>query len=473
MAHTVVGLFDSFDEAQSVVSDLQSQGFNRNDISLIANDASGQYAKTYSSGGDKMDKNAAEKAGSGAVAGTATGAGLGLLVGLGALAIPGIGPILAAGPLAAALGAGAATVAGSAAIGAGLGAASGALVGPLTDAGIPRPEAEMYNEGVRRGGTLVTVKADDEAMAQQAQNVMSRYNVVDIDHRGEMYSGGGWKYDQGAQPYTNDQVTSFRSAYTTGQPVTATDTNRDVVNRMAATGEDQVLRVIEEELQIGKRSVSRGGQRVRTYITERSVEEQVTLRDETIHVERRPASGDANIDATNLFKEQTFEVTETDEEAVVAKRARVIEEVVIRKDVTDRTETIRDTVRRQDVDVQDIGATTVSDTTTTNTLTDNTTVGSGVATTDRTVGASGFESYDADFRKHYQSSYANSGLDYNSYGPVYRYGYNLASDDRYNSSDWNTVETGARTRWEERNPGTWDQFKDGIHYAWDRARGRA
>lgn len=191
MAHTVVGLFDSFDEAQSVVSDLQSQGFNRNDISLIANDASGQYAKTYSSGGDKMDKNTAEQAGSGAVAGTATGAGLGLLVGLGALAIPGVGPILAAGPLAAALGAGAATVAGSAAIGAGLGAASGALVGPLTDAGIPRPEAEMYNEGVRRGGTLVTVKADDEAMAQQAQDVMSRYNVVDIDHRGEMYSGGG------------------------------------------------------------------------------------------------------------------------------------------------------------------------------------------------------------------------------------------------------------------------------------------
>ena len=255
--------------------------------------------------------------------------------------------------------------------------------------------------------------------------------------------------------------------------MTATDTNRDVVNRMAATGEDQVLRVIEEELQIGKRSVARGGQRVRTYITERPVEEQVTLRDETIHVERRAVSGDANIDAADLFKEQTFEVTETDEEAVVAKHVRVIEEVVIRKDVTDRTETIRDTVRRQDVDVQDIGATMVSDTTTTNTLAGNTTVSSASVAADRTVDASGFDSYDADFRKHYQSSYANSGLDYDAYGPVYRYGYNLAGDDRYNASDWNTVEIDARTRWEERNPGTWDQFKDGIHYAWDRARGRA
>jgi len=54
---------------------------------------------------------------------------------------------------------------------------------------------------------------------------------------------------------------------------------------------------------------------------------------------------------------------------------------------------------------------------------------------------------------------------------VYRYGYDLGTDKRYNTGDWSTVEQQARTRWEERNPNTWDQFRDAIHYAWDKARG--
>src|SRR5687767_6000911 len=121
MAQTVVGLFDSYQEAQQVVRELESSGFSHSDVSIVANDASGEYASSVGSGDRKMDNNAAEKAGSGAVGGTAVGAGLGLLAGLAALAIPGVGPVIAAGPLAAALGAGGATVAGATALGAGLG----------------------------------------------------------------------------------------------------------------------------------------------------------------------------------------------------------------------------------------------------------------------------------------------------------------------------------------------------------------
>lgn len=451
MAQTVVGLFDHFDEAQAVVRDLEGAGFTRDSISIVGNDSSGEYAKQYG-GGDKMNDTPAEQAGSGAVGGTAVGAGLGILAGLAALAIPGVGPIIAAGPLAAALGAGAATVAGATALGAGIGAASGALVGPLVDAGIPRPEAEVYNEGVRRGGTLVTVRTNDRQDAEEASDIMSRHNVIDIDDRSAQYQTGGWKYDQKAEPYTADQLNTFRTSTVDTTPVaTPARTDTTATARTLDTNEDAVLPVIEEELQVGKRQVDRGAVRVRTYITERPVEENIRLREERVNVERRPVDREVSTADVDAFKEQTFEMRETAEEAVVSKRARLVEEVVIHKDAQERTETIRDTVRRQDVDVDE---------------------NASVGTTQRTVGATDFNSYDADFRNHYKSNYATSGMDYDAYGPVYRYGYNLADSDQYRNADWNTIEGDVRTRWEDRNPGTWEQFKEGIHYAWDRARGK-
>ena len=468
MAQTVVGLFDQFNDAQSAVNDLEQAGFTRDAISLIANDTSGEYANTYGTG-DKMNKTTAEQAGSGAVAGTATGAGIGLLLGLGALAIPGVGPIIAAGPLAAALGAGAATVAGATAVGAGLGAASGALAGPLVDAGIPRPEAEMYNEGVRRGGTLVTVRTNDRQDAEEAADIMARYDVVDIDQRGAEYSKAGWKYAADAKPYTADEIGTFRKSYMADRPMTATTTTTttDTTMRTDITG-DTVLPVIEEQLAVGKRSVERGTTRIRTFVTERPVEEQVTLRDETIRVQRRAVQRDISAADVNAFREQSFEVTETDEEAVVAKTARVIEEVVIGKDVEQRTETIRDTVRRQDVDVQEVKGNQVVGATETVSTTQ-----SGSATQASTTNKiADFASFDNDFRANYTTNYGKSGMTYDNYAPVYRYGYNLASDDRYRKADWNTVETDARARWEEKNPGTWEQYKEGIRYAWDRARGK-
>jgi uncharacterized membrane protein len=163
MAKTVVGLFDDFSEAQRVVQELVNNGFAREDISLAANDAAGEYTKETASSGMS---GTAIGAGTGAVLG---GIG-GLLVGLGTLAIPGIGPIVAAGPLIATL------------TGAGVGAVAGGLIGALTDIGVPEEEAGYYAEGVRRGGTLVTVRAEDH-LADRAVEIMERHDAVDVDQR--------------------------------------------------------------------------------------------------------------------------------------------------------------------------------------------------------------------------------------------------------------------------------------------------
>ena len=113
-----------------------------------------------------------------------------------------------------------------------------------------------------------------------------------------------------------------------------------------------MVQVAEEELRVGKRDVGRGSVRVRSYVTERPVEEQVELRQERVTIERRPvdravAPGDA------AFTERTIEAVERGEEAVVSKTARVTEEIGLRTDVEQETETVRDTVRKQNVEVED------------------------------------------------------------------------------------------------------------------------
>jgi hypothetical protein len=120
---------------------------------------------------------------------------------------------------------------------------------------------------------------------------------------------------------------------------------------------------------------------------------------------------------------------------------------VVRKDVQEQTETVRDTVRRTEVEVEILGAEHVRE-------------------------ARGFDTYDADFRSHYKTSLASRGHAYERWSPGYRYGYELASDQRYAGRDWTVIEPEARRDWEARHQGTWEEFKDTIRYAWDTVRGR-
>ncbi len=119
---------------------------------------------------------------------------------------------------------------------------------------------------------------------------------------------------------------------------------------------DQTMALAEEQLEVGKRSVERGMTRVRRYVVERPVEEQIRLRDERVSVFRRPVTGRADV-AADAFTDRTIEMTETDEEAVVSKKAYVAEEIVIHKDVEERVETVRDTVRKEEAEITGPGRT--------------------------------------------------------------------------------------------------------------------
>ncbi|HYC04778.1 MAG TPA: YsnF/AvaK domain-containing protein [Azospirillaceae bacterium] len=222
-------------------------------------------------------------------------------------------------------------------------------VSSLTRLGVPQSDAEIYAEGVRRGGALLVGVVDDDE-STRALDIIERHGPTDIDERGRFFRESGWSgYDHSAIDYTSEQTLAERSRYSsygTGLGAAASglrDTNR--------AGTEEHIPIVEENLEVGKRAVERGGVRVHTRLVETPVEQSVTLRDETVSVERRAVDrpiGDIPADA---LRERSIEVTETDEVPVVAKSAHIREEVVIRKDVQERAETVRDTVRHTEVDI--------------------------------------------------------------------------------------------------------------------------
>lgn len=197
-----------------------------------------------------------------------------------------------------------------------------------------RQESELYAESVRRGSVAVAVRVE-ENMVDKAADVLNDNGAVDVDRRAAQYRSAGYKnYDAKTPFYTAEQSQTERQSY-------------------AAQGE-VALPVIEEQLDIGKRVVQRGGVRVHTRVTERPVEGSVTLREENVTVNRRPVNREVSEADLANFKEGEFDVTTRAEEAVVGKQSRVVEEVIVGKNVTEREETVRDTVRRTDVEVEEI-----------------------------------------------------------------------------------------------------------------------
>jgi len=253
MARTVVGLFESRNDAQGAMSDLQSAGFGGNNVSYITN-------------------------------------------------------------------------------------SSGGLAGMLGNAGIPQEDASIYASGVEQGGGLIVAQALQDADAEQVASILDRYNVVDISQRGQI----------------SQQTTTTRESFRSSGATQTRNTN-------AYEGGDMVVPIVEEEIHVGKREVESGGVRVNVGVEEVPVNEQVTLREETVNIERRQVNQPVDAGAFDqLSKTGTIEVREHDEQAVVSKEARVVEEIVINKEVEQRTETIQDSVRRTDVDIEQVGGQTRS-----------------------------------------------------------------------------------------------------------------
>lgn len=193
MAQTVTYIYDDPSLARQAVSALEEAGFTSDEISVVRQEGDGSYATE----GDPVSDGAT----TGASFGLAAGAGAGLLASLGLIAIPGIGPLVAAGVLAT-------TLAGAAA-----GAVGGGLVGALVDYGVSEEEAPIYAENLRRGGTLVSVRADNDR-ASAAELIMQRYTPVDVRERETTYRGEGWTgYDPDAPVYTSEEREAERRRY--------------------------------------------------------------------------------------------------------------------------------------------------------------------------------------------------------------------------------------------------------------------
>lgn len=180
---TVTALFDRYEDASTAVAKLEAGGIPHGDISLVGNNDGDRHASTVGHDHGAVSADTKEKAkdgvGTGATLGTIVGGAAGLLTGLGMIAIPGVGPVVAAGWLVATL------------TGAGVGAAAGGLAGGLTGAGVSEKDAHAYGEGVRRGGTLVTVRTD-EARGPMVMDVLEQHGSVDLDQKAAAWTQDGW-----------------------------------------------------------------------------------------------------------------------------------------------------------------------------------------------------------------------------------------------------------------------------------------
>lgn len=200
--------------------------------------------------------------------------------------------------------------------------------------------------------------------------------------------------------------------------------------------------MVEEQLQVGKRLVQRGGVRVYSRVVEEPVEENIQLREEKVRVERRAVDRPLGTGEADRLRDQSVEMTETSEEAVVQKRARVREEVIVGKETTQRTEKIRDTVRRTEVEVERLDE--------------------------------GDTAFAGDFRSDWETRYQNTYPEpYEYYQPAYDYGYRTAGDDRYRGKSWSDVEDELRTDYTRSYPdGAWERMKGAVRHGWEKVTGR-
>lgn len=206
---------------------------------------------------------------------------------------------------------------------------------------------------------MLTVTVDDEQF-DTACDSLEASGAVDVDSRSKEWSAGGRSRDTDRDADDNGASTTAGMAAPAARSGSSSyaDTDRsrmsaaDQAAPLATSGDRDTVVEAEEELAVGKRDVRRCGVRIRTHVTDRPVEEQVSLRQENVSVDRRPVNRELGA-GDDAFTERTIEAEERAEEAMVSKQARVTEEISLRKDVGHESETVRDTVRDQDVEVVD------------------------------------------------------------------------------------------------------------------------
>jgi uncharacterized protein (TIGR02271 family) len=219
-------------------------------------------------------------------------------------------------------------------------------------------DRDTYAEALRRSGFLLTARVEQRS-AEQAMDILEEHGAVDLDQRQQAWQAAGTSGQDAMQgavaasgvgsaaapaPFAREPI-STPSPSGAAQAASA--------ERAVVADKEEKIDLVEETLRVGKRMVGGGRVRVRSYVVETPVEEQVSLREEHVDIERRPMDRVPTAADQALFGEHVIEATETDEEAIVAKEARVTEEVALRKDTEERVETVRDTVRHTELEVED------------------------------------------------------------------------------------------------------------------------
>jgi uncharacterized protein (TIGR02271 family) len=207
-------------------------------------------------------------------------------------------------------------------------------------------EADVYGRSLRQGGAVVAVRVT-ESEAPKVIELLDSHKPIDVVDRARSYAAS-----QAPSVAVPPPTMAPPQAATT--PVATTGTTP----LSTLKKDEEVVRLAEEELNVGKRRIESGKTRVRRLVVERPVEANVTLHEEHIEVMRRALSEPGILKDAD-WSEQVFEVTDILEQPVVSKTARVIEEVVIRRKGSDHVETVRDTVRRQQLDVEKLPLETV------------------------------------------------------------------------------------------------------------------
>jgi hypothetical protein len=315
--------------------------------------------------------------------------------------------------------------------GAGVGAVVGGLTGALVSWGIPEEEAGYYAEGIRRGGTLVGVKTD-ESRVDQAVNIMNDHGPVDVTERSEFWRASGWTgYDPDAPAYTADEIETERDRY---YSYSDSYSNYDDYESYAPAFRqhyDTMYGTSGRDYSWYEPGYYYGY----TLATDPRYHDYSDW--DTLEAEARrgwESTEDTTRGAWEEFKDSV---------------RHAWEEV---KDAFD--DDIYDTDYNRDRDMQGTGV--ISG------------YGYGAVDTTNDYDSDGYDG--ADYRSHYDTTYAGIGYDYSRYEPAYRFGHDLATDDFYRDYTWMDVEPEVRRHWEESNEGTWEEFKDAVRHAWDQAK---
>ena len=205
--------------------------------------------------------------------------------------------------------------------------------------GLAQHEADVYTQSLERGGMVVSVRVPDSEVAH-ATGILDIHRPIDVHDRA---------VTTGIAPCAKVEAAVASIA---AKPIVAEQ--KVAASPKLAEVHDEVLRLAEEQLQVGKRMIETGMTRVRRFVTEKEVSADVTLYEEHAEVLRRAVADPKYIEEID-WADDTIEIRETAEQALVSKTARVVEEIRLKKIGSDHVETVRDKIGRQQVEIERLG----------------------------------------------------------------------------------------------------------------------